>query len=514
MTEKLPFREIKRRRRRGRRLMVHFVLLTVLGVLLLGWGAYGRVQLHKIYDARVTENHVKMLLSGVTDAVKAAAEAPAATTAQRRPISNGLSSKARSAESSARERLAAGESDEDVLAAVYDTLADAAVSRLNEEDADQAALKVQVEAALAEQRETILADTVAAARQATDETSMDDIRKGIDRAAENYVPMYYSVLMLWTGAVCLIVGLALGAVRFFCGEEFQQKVTNIVEPMDYLLPFFFGVAVFTLYPMVRVFIMAFQERYKLTGEFNGWGLGNFRDVLYGVNTKLPQAIGNTFIYVLVTVPVSTALALALAYLLNQKIKCRALFQTAYFLPMVTSATAVGLVWKFMFHEHYGVINWILSLFGGPKLAWLTNPAFSMAAMIIYGVWDSLPFTIILLISGLQNIDGHYYTVARVDGAKALRIFFRITVPLLSPTIGLVLIINSISAFKVFNSVVVLFSGRPGPTYNMYTMTYYIYEQINGNMEYGRAAAASLILFVFIFLFTMLQRLIQRKWTYD
>ena len=247
---------------------------------------------------------------------------------------------------------------------------------------------------------------------------------------------------------------------------------------------------------------------------SGWGLGNFRDVLFGVNTKLPQALGNTFLYVLLTVPISTVLSLVLAYLLNQKIKLRALFQTAYFLPMVTSATAVGLVWKFMFHDNYGIINWLLSLFGGAKVAWLTNPAFSMAVMVIYGVWDSLPFTIILLISGLQNIDDHYYTVAKVDGAKAKRIFFRITVPLLSPTIGLVLIINSISAFKVFNSVVVLFSGYPGPMYNMYTMTYYIYEQIKTNMEYGRAAAASLILFLFIFLFTMLQRFIQRKWKYD
>lgn len=119
-----------------------------------------------------------------------------------------------------------------------------------------------------------------------------------------------------------------------------------------------------------------------------------------------------------------------------------------------------------------------------------------------------------MLSGLQNIDDSYYTVAKVDGARAKRIFFRITVPLLSPTIGLVLIINSISAFKVFNSVIILFSGYPGPMYNMYTMTYYIYEQINTSLEYGRAAAASLILFVFIFLFTMLQRFVQRKWKYD
>ena len=213
-------------------------------------------------------------------------------------------------------------------------------------------------------------------------------------------------------------------------------------------------------------------------------------------------------------PISVAISILLAYLLNQKIKLRALFHTAYFLPMVTSAVAVGMVWKFMFNGDYGILNWLLGLFGGPKIPWLTRPEYSMAVMVIYGIWDSLPMTIILLISGLQNIDEHYYTVAKVDGAKAKRIFFRITVPLLSPTIGLVLIINSISAFKVFNSVVVLFSGTPGPMYNMYTMVYYIYEQINTSLEYGRAAAASLILFAVILVFTMLQRLIQRKWTYN
>ena len=310
------------------------------------------------------------------------------------------------------------------------------------------------------------------------------------------------------------MGVGLGLVRYLGGEDLRKKVTDIIEPMDYLLPFFFGVIVFTLYPMVRVFIMAFQQRYKLTGEFAGWGLGNFTDVLHGIGTNLPQAIGNTFLYVILTVPISTAIALLLAYLLNQKIKLRALFQTAYFLPMVTSATAVGLVWKYMFQENYGLINWLLSLFDVAKIPWLTKSAYSMAVMVIYGIWDALPFTIILLISGLQNIDEHYYTVAKVDGARAKRIFFRITVPLLSPTIGLVLIINSISAFKVFNSVVVLFSGSPGPNNNMYTMTYYIYEQINTSLEYGRAAAASLILFVIILLFTMLQRFIQRKWKYD
>ena len=134
-------------------------------------------------------------------------------------------------------------------------------------------------------------------------------------------------------------------------------------------------------------------------------------------------------------------------------------------------------------------------------------------MVIFGIWNTLPFTIILLLSGLQNIDEAYYTVARVDGAKALRIFRRITVPLLAPTIGLVLTINSISAFKVFAEVTVLFNGSPGPAYNMYTVVYYIYEMMHQRLELGRAAAAAIVLFVFIFLFTVAQRYIQRKWNY-
>lgn len=518
MTQKMtfngPFDKPRKRKNHGRRLLFHFVLFTILAVFLISTGTYGRVKLHEIYNEQLNAKRSSTLINEANDRVKAAAEAEAPTKSLRTKLSTGLSSKAKSTRNTASEMLANGASDEETIAFIVDTLSAAATSRLKNEKEDEAALKTAVNEALVKQRDEIIAAALTATNEQISSLSVDDVRSTLARGSENYVPMFYSVILLTVGIVLLVIGLFLGAVRFFGTEDFIQKVTDIVEPMDYLLPFFLGVIVFTLYPMVRVFIMAFQQRYKLTGEFAGWGLGNFVDVLTGVNTKLPQAIGNTFIYVLLTVPISTVISLLLAYLLNQKIKLRALFQTAYFLPMVTSATAVGLVWKFMFHENYGIINWLLSLFDAQKIPWLTEAAYSMAVMVIYGIWDSLPMTIILLISGLQNIDEHYYTVAKVDGARAKRIFFRITVPLLSPTIGLVLIINSISAFKVFNSVVVLFSGYPGPMYNMYTMTYYIYEQINTSMEYGRAAAASLILFIIILLFTMLQRFVQRKWTYD
>lgn len=516
MTQKLDFPERKRiRHRSGKRVLFHFVLFAVIAVTLLVCGIIGRVQLNRITDETIASVRVETLISEATEQVRGAASdaADAVNTKQKRNVTNGISGKTKSVKASAEEMLASGKSEAEVAAYIVDTLSEAAVSKLSAEKEDQAPVLTAVQQKLAEGRDGFITAAVTNTDSKVSGMNAEDVRKGLSSNTPNYFFMFYSNLMLIIGGIFLVLALGMGVLQFFCSEDVRKKASDIIEPLDYLLPFFFGVIVFTLYPMVRVFIMAFQERYKLTGEFAAWGLGNFTDVLFGTNTKLPQAVGNTFLYVLLTVPIAAAISIVLAYLLNQKIKLRALFQTAYFLPMVTSATAVGLVWKFMFHENYGIINWLYSLVGGSNIAWLSNPAFSMAVMVIYGVWDSLPMTIILLISGLQNIDEHYYTVAKVDGAHAKRIFFRITVPLLSPTIGLVLIINSISAFKVFNSVIVLFSGNPGPMYNMYTMTYYIYEQINTSLEYGRAAAASLILFVIILIFTMLQRFVQRKWNY-
>ena len=321
-------------------------------------------------------------------------------------------------------------------------------------------------------------------------------------------------------------GVLEGAIPLAAANEsIRAALGALLEPVDYLLPFFVGVCVFTFYPMIRVAVMSFQEKYTLgknaNASFIRWGLGNYKFVLFGLEGTtniFMRSLKNTALYVLLTVPITAALSILMAYLLNQKIRFNGVFQTAYFIPMVTTATAVGLVWRWMFNENFGLINAIITTFGGEKINWLQsgNHAVSMAVLVIYGVWSSLPFTIILLLSGLQNIDENLYTVARVDGSGAARIFFRITVPLLSPTIGLVLIINSISAFKVYTDVVVLWNGTP-EGYGMETVAWYIYNNINtadGTHSLGYAAAAAMVLFLIIFVFTMVQKVIQRKWVYQ
>lgn len=294
----------------------------------------------------------------------------------------------------------------------------------------------------------------------------------------------------------------------------ERKIENKsflakIEPFLYLLPFLIGLVLFTLYPVINVVLISFKEGYShLSRNFTEWGVGNYQTVL--ADPKFTQAIGNTLKYVILVVPISTCLAIVIANLLNQKLRFSALFQTAYFLPMVTSITAVGLAWKLMYSKNFGIINYLLSFVGVDKIPWLENAKWSIPALVIFGVWNILPFTIILLLSGLQNIDPLYYTAAKVDGSSSLRIFFRITIPLLAPTIFLVCIINTISCFKVFSELYPLFNGKPGPFNNLYTVVYYIRFAMMENRKYGIAAAAAIILFMFIFVFTMIQHFIQNR----
>ena len=294
--------------------------------------------------------------------------------------------------------------------------------------------------------------------------------------------------------------------------KFSQKRRDTfskIEPWLYLSPFLIFIIIFTLYPVINVFTISFKENYSyLRGTFKAFNFENYKYVL--TDDKFTSGLRNTALYVLFVVPVSTAIALFFANLLNKKVRGSAIFQTAFFLPMVTSVTAVGLIWRLMYNQQYGIINWLLTKFGIEKIGWVTESRWSLLALIIFGTWNILPFTIIILLSGMQNINELYYTVARVDGAKPMRIFFRITVPLLSPTIFLVCIINTISCFKVFSELYPLFYGKPGPYYNLYTVVYYIRYAMMEKRKYGYAAAAAVILFLCIFVVTLIELYFKKR----
>lgn len=298
-----------------------------------------------------------------------------------------------------------------------------------------------------------------------------------------------------------------------CARKKQPKdayaIRTALEPLAFLSPLLIGLIVFTVYPFLNVFLISFKENYKISGAFSSFGLQNYQDVIRDPNFL--NGLKNTGLYVLFVVPIATVLSLLIADALNKDIKLKGLFQTCYFLPMVTSITAIGLVWKWLFNNDYGLINYLISLFGISPVNWLNDPKYNLTALIIYGVWSMLPLTIILLLAGLQNVNPQYYVVARADGAKSGRIFFRITLPLLAPTIGLTSIINMIYASKVFTELFPLFNGKPGSAYSLYTVVYYLYDAFYVQWKLGRAAASAVILFFIVLILTLLQLRIQRKW---
>ncbi len=297
----------------------------------------------------------------------------------------------------------------------------------------------------------------------------------------------------------------------------EESVFNKkAEPLVYLIPHAIGLIFFVVYPIVNAFIMAFKDGYRINGSFEGWGVENFQYILNDPN--FANALKNTFIYAFTVVPIATCISIVLAVLLNQKIKGIGLFQTIYFLPMVTSAIAIGACWRYMYHAQHGVFNYFLNLLGFESLNWLgaTNgsTALNLVAVIIFGIWNMIPFTTILMLSGLQNIDPLYYTAAKVDGASTTKQFFRITLPLLAPTIFLTLVINIIKGFKVYNEVIPFWNGEAGyTTKNLYTLVFYIKAQFYTYNKLGYAAAASVVLFVIVLILSKIQKWIENKFTY-
>ena len=278
----------------------------------------------------------------------------------------------------------------------------------------------------------------------------------------------------------------------------------------YLLPAFAVLGVFVFYPIVKTLRMGFYESYVyLTDTGKGLGLASFAYVL-----KVPAfrlALRNTLIIVAVGVPITIVLALGSALFINSLRKGRGVFQTIYFLPYVTSTIAIGLVFRWLFHSDYGYINYFLSFLGVAPQKWLTAPNLTIVSVTIFTVWNGLAFKIVLFLAGLQKIDPQYYQAARIDGTPPHRVFFRITMPLLSSTFWMVVIISVIHAFKTYNEVYSLFGGNgAGPGNSAITVVYYIYDMFFNRSQVHYASAAAIIFLVIVLTLTALQKWVSRR----
>ena len=282
----------------------------------------------------------------------------------------------------------------------------------------------------------------------------------------------------------------------------------------YLLPAIAFLGVFMVYPLVDVVVYSFEEGYNSASQtFWGTGLYNYSYVLH--DPYFLQAVKNTFILVIITVPVSTGLALLISVGLNSIKPLRDLYQTVFFLPYVTNTLAVGLVFMILFKKTAysdGLINLLIHFFGGQTVDFIDGPYWAkMLVMCIYTVWVVMPFKILILTSALASVRQDYYNAAKIDGTSKWRTFTRITLPMISPMIFYLVITGFIGAFKAYSDEVAIF-GTDLNAAGMNTIVGYVYDMLYGDSGGypSYASAAALILFAIVLTITVINLMISRK----
>lgn len=282
----------------------------------------------------------------------------------------------------------------------------------------------------------------------------------------------------------------------------------------YLLPAFAFLAVFMVYPLIDVFIYSFEESFNFASQsYTGVGTFNFSYVLH--DPYFLQALKNTFILVIITVPLSTSLALLISVALTSIDKLRDFFQTVFFLPYVTNTLAVGLVFMILFKKtpySDGLVNLLLGAFGMTPVDFIDGPYWAkMFVLCFYTVWIVMPFKILILTSALASVNQTYYNAARVDGTSKWRIFTKITLPMISPSIFYLVVTGFIGAFKAYSDAVALFGVNLNSA-QMNTIVGYVYDMLYGNSGGypSYASAAAIVLFSIVLTITCINLLVSKK----
>ncbi len=274
----------------------------------------------------------------------------------------------------------------------------------------------------------------------------------------------------------------------------------------YLMPVIIILVVFHVFPIFMSLGVSFFE-WDLIGDANYVGIGNYTRLFD--DPMFWKSIWNTIYYAALSIPLTILLSMGIAILLNNPIKGLGFYRTAYFIPVVTSINAVAIVWNFIYHPDFGLLNKILGIFGISPIAWLQDPNWAMPAIILMSVWKGLGNNIIIFLTGLQNIPKHLYEAARIDGANRWQQFIHITWPLLSPTTFFIFTMSVIGSFQVFSQVYMM-TPRGGPLKSTMVVVYYLYRKAFDQFEFGYALAMAFVLFLIIFACTLFNKLYVEK----
>lgn len=285
----------------------------------------------------------------------------------------------------------------------------------------------------------------------------------------------------------------------------------------YLLPAFLFLALFLIYPLIDVLVYSFEEGYSSASQsFFGVGWYNYAYVLR--DPYFTQALLNTVLLVAITVPLSTLFSLAIAFLLTRIEKLRSLFQTIYFLPYVTNTLAVGMVFMVLFKQtpySEGFVNMLIGWFGGDSVDFIDGPYWAkMFVLCFYTIWIVMPFKILILTSALASVNPVYYSAAKIDGTSAWRMFYKITLPLISPSVFYLVITGFIGAFKAYSDAVALFGTNLNAA-GMNTMVGYVFDMLyrDGGGYPSYASAAAILLFAVVLTITVINLMVSKKYAH-
>lgn len=292
----------------------------------------------------------------------------------------------------------------------------------------------------------------------------------------------------------------------------KREKKEWVAAYIFIAPLVIGIFIFYIYPFIQNFWFSFNDvsRFNIS-TFTG--LENYKNLIK--DKELYRTLGNTIKYVIITVPVGICLSILIATLLNAKIRGTSIYRTIYFLPSVTMSVAIALVWKWMYNGEFGILNNILGAFGIEGQNWLSNPKTALYMVMIVGVWMSVGYNMIILLAGMQGISKSYYEAAAIDGAGPVKRFFKITIPMLTPTIFFVMITSIIGGFQVFDTIYMMI-GKTSLAYeSTQTLVMMFYRYAFDYGQKGYAAAISIVIFAIIMLITIFQFVMQKKWVnYD
>lgn len=277
-----------------------------------------------------------------------------------------------------------------------------------------------------------------------------------------------------------------------------------------VLPSMIGLIVLNIWPIIDTLRLSLNKSMGF-GSYKYIGVDNYSKIIS--TPVVGQAIINTLIFTILTVPIAVFISLVLATLINSGIKGKGFYRTIYFLPMIVAPAAIAMVWKWMYNGDYGIINYLLSLIGMGKIRWLTSKDTALLSVAMVAIWGQLGYRMIILMAGLNSIPKTYYEAAQIDGAGPIKKFFNITLPLVSPTLFFVVITGFMHAIKEFDTVYMIIDDTNPVLQNVQTILYLYFQEAFVKNNKGYASAIVTITFLIIMIITAIQFIYQKKWVH-